>query len=132
MVQVSLEDARTGRMMEVVTDNNIVLGENLVLGDSHLKEKEIARKLMLSDTTVRHFLGMNKVNAGWIPIYFSVRQQSVEYVLSLLELCDENSVLNLCKILCSKGSLWNEDENDKGCQETLGFVSRKKSNGYDL
>ena len=46
------DDARTGRLVEVVTNNNIVLVEDLVLFDRRLKAKEIAQKWGLSDTTV--------------------------------------------------------------------------------
>ena len=53
--------------MEVLTDNNIALVEDLVLDDRRLKVKEIAQKSGLSDTTVRRIvhdhLGMNKINA---------------------------------------------------------------------
>lgn len=84
--------------MEVLTDNNIALVEDLVLDDRRLKVKEIAQKSRLSDTTVRRIvhdhLGMNKINAMWVPKYLPAiqRQRRVESAQSFLELCGENPV----------------------------------------
>lgn len=99
MGQESLEDdARTGRTVEVVTDDKIALVEDLVLGDRRLKVKEIAQMSRLSDTSVRRIvhdhLGMNKVSARWVPKHLSAvqRQRRVECARSFLELCGENPV----------------------------------------
>ncbi|KAJ3649659.1 hypothetical protein Zmor_021386 [Zophobas morio] len=66
MGQKSLEDdARTGRPVEMLTDNNIALVEDLVLGDRCLKVKEIAQQSGLSDTTALRIVHDHDI---WISI----------------------------------------------------------------
>nr|CAI5853552.1 unnamed protein product [Callosobruchus analis] len=47
------DDERPGRPVEVITEDKVVLVEELVLSDLHLKVKEIAEVTKLSDTPVR-------------------------------------------------------------------------------
>lgn len=94
MGQESLEDdARTGRPVEVITEDIVAIVEEVVLRDRRLKVKEISEMTKLSDTSVRRILhnhlGMHKVSARWVPKNLSAiqKQRRVECARSFLELC---------------------------------------------
>lgn len=64
MEQESLvDDARTEITVEMATNDEIALVENLVLNDPCLKLKEILQIWGLSDTSVHHHLALSKVSA---------------------------------------------------------------------
>ena len=152
MGQGSLEDdARTGRLVEVVTNNNIVLVEDLVLFDRRLKAKEIAQKWGLSDTTVcwivHDYLGTNKMSARFVNISQQFRASVVLNVLGRFWSSTEKILSPYCRQLpqgmtpwfCTmslcmyKRELMEGRRNGEASPKKFKVCqSTKKGDGYDL
>ena len=73
------DDPCQGRPVEVVTPENIKFVEEVVLGDRHLKTREIVDFTNFSKTTVLRILHdhlhMTKVSARWVPKLLSPLQK---------------------------------------------------------
>jgi hypothetical protein len=65
-------DARSGRLKEAVSDENIKKVHKIILNDRKVKLVEIAETLKISKNCVEHivgheFLDMQKLCAKWLP-----------------------------------------------------------------
>nr|CAI5868025.1 unnamed protein product [Callosobruchus analis] len=73
------DDERSGRPVEVITEDKVALVEKLVLSDRRLKVKEITEMTKFSDTIVLRILhdhlGMQKGSARWVPKHLSTVQK---------------------------------------------------------
>lgn len=92
------DDVRSGWPVEVITKDKVVLMEELVLNDQHLKVKEMAAMTNLSDTIARrilqNYLHMHKVSS----VVLATCWLRIGYVLACIILHKFRSLIHLAVI----------------------------------
>ncbi|GBP88690.1 Neurofibromin [Eumeta japonica] len=135
----------TGRPVTVVTEENVLKIEKLVLADRRIKLWQIAEELQISKERVgeiiHEHMNMRKISARWIPKMLTPfdkqrRLQTSDDFLELVgdnidEICDrivtvvkpefDNTIRNLNRSPC------NGRKKEKGRRRNSGFKSRHRS-----
>lgn len=118
------DDERSGRPLEVTSQEMVKKVEDALIENGRLKLKEIAQMYNISETTsfkiIHDHLGMSKVSARWVPRMLTPHQKCyrVQCCKQFLEMCG-NSPADILERIVTGDETWVHFYDPESKQESM-------------
>ncbi|GBP10691.1 Putative uncharacterized protein FLJ37770 [Eumeta japonica] len=125
------DDPRPGRLVTVVTEENVRKIEKLVLADRRIKLWQIAEELQISKKRVgeiiHEHMNMRKISARWVPKMLTPfdKQRRLQTSKDFLELVGDN-IDEICDRIVTVDETWVRQYDPESKQESMQWTKKER------